>query len=678
MTTDTPELVRPRMRRDVAFLETLDGVYVRGHDDAFLIRGAGAYRYLSALLPHLNGSTPLADLVAGLPPAHADAVRSLLGTLAGRGVVVDGPDPLAGHDAGTVARFGGQLALLDHLGDDGTGFARVAAARIVVTGDDPAGLADALTANGAGSAGGSVRVVGDVADTDLDGADALCLVALGRPHHRLFALAAACRARGVAFLPLLRVGERLVLGPWQDAGGADLHSAALRMSDNGVDSAAALWQAAIAGPAGAPAWPPLPGTAVPMAVGLAGFEVFKALSGTVPSDLDDAVVIVDPHRLTVTRERLVPHPGSPLAVPAAPAAADDGDDADQPADERAYRRFEPVVADTVGLARRFDDDAAVQIPVKVAGLVAPAVDPEPVVAFGAQSTLQARLIALETTAARYALHLHRRTGHLPDPAPGAEAVPAERLAGWLGAPVPAPRSVAAADLDGGAALAIERSAVLAGPWDRTAAVFEPALTGLAAAPDAGEARWRALLDAAGALCLTSVARGGLTLHPVPATLAAADPDADRRGHVAMLLGELAAAGARADLYVAEAGAVPVAVVHVRGGAGRVVARAGASWGDAVRDALLEVLGERQVSGTPLERPAVPHGVEADLAATAPGAAVTDADRLHREVGTEDVLAALASTGHRAAAVDLTPPDLAGVTTVARVLLFTARTPEETP
>lgn len=120
------QLARPRLRQDVAFLQTLEGVYVRGHDGAFVIRGAGAYQYLSALLPHLDGGSTMAEIVAGLPDAHASAVRNLLGTLARRGVVLDGPDPRSALDPETRTKYAGQLALLDHYGDDGTGFARAA------------------------------------------------------------------------------------------------------------------------------------------------------------------------------------------------------------------------------------------------------------------------------------------------------------------------------------------------------------------------------------------------------------------------------------------------------------------------------------------------------------------------------------------------------------------------
>ncbi|MFG3257273.1 hypothetical protein [Streptomyces sp. NPDC048172] len=687
---------------------------MRHLDDAFVVRGADAYRYLNVLLPYLDGATPLTDIVAGLPEAHASAVRSLLTTLAERGVLADGRDPLAEHDKETVDRYGGQLAFLDHHGDTGGGFARVAAARVLVAGDGAADLVAALRANGTGSGEGWVRSAtpsealalldghGDgegEGEGDASGAgagvDAVCLVAAERPSRHLFALADACAARGTAFLPLLRVGERLVLGPWQADGQGDVCSAVLRMTDNALDGTAALWQAATAGPGAAAALAPLPGRAVAMGVSLAGFEVFKALAGVPASDVRDAVVVIDPHRLTVATERLLPHPSSPHAAEPAATPADRAGDAeaasadtaaDASPEERAYRRYEPTVAATVGIACRFEDDAAVQVPVKVAALVAPALAPEPLVAFGSRSTLQARLTALETMAARYAVGVHRRLGLSAAAQAGtedisdAEAVAPERLATWLGAPVTAPVAVPATDLEHGGPLSVERAAVLAGPWDRQAALFEPEPTGLAAAPTEAEARERALVDAAGALTVTALARGEAELREVPRALLATGPDAERQGRLSMLLGELEQDGTKVRTYAAH-GPVPVAMVRVGDGHDQVVVRAGVSWSEAAHDALLEILGRRQIAGTPLETAPPPPGSgsrAADLGRLLPRGTAEDGAPLHRRHGSGEVLAALRAGGHRAAVVDLTPPDLRTVTAVSRVLLFTDHAPGEAP
>ncbi|WBQ05858.1 hypothetical protein [Kribbella sp. CA-293567] len=662
MTNPPDELVRPRMRQDVAFLETLDGVYVRGADGPFVIRGAGAYRYLSALLPHLDGSNSLTDIVAGLPAAHVGAVKSLLSTLASRGVVLDGEG--AAVDEAVRASFPSQIALLEHHGDDGSGFARVAAARVLVIGEDheaTATLVAALTANGVGSAGeGFVKVAS--AETE-EAADLICLLALDGPSQQLFSLAARARQAGTAFLPLVRVGDRLVAGPWQ--GAASIQSALLRMSDNGLSGTAELWQAAVAGPSSAPAGSALPGVASTMLLNVVGFEIFKQLAGSMPSDLDETVVLVDPDRLTVHTEHVVAHPAvEPSSVP---------EIEDVPADsvETAYRRFDSVVADTVGLMRRFDDDAVPQIPVKTAVLLAPAADAAPLVTFGVETVLEARLAALEAASVRYALNLHRRCRLLREPASDAEYVVPERLETWLGVGPARPAPAAAAEIGTNAPLALDRAAVLAGPLDWNAAEFEPDLGGLAAAPTKAETISRALVAAAGSAAVAAVARGELTVLPVSDELIAQALDPQQHRRLMILVNELTAAGEQVSFQFGR-GTVPVAIVAISNGLGTVrLARAASSWVAAAESALLTAVGERQLTGTPFARVDHRLGLDADLSGLRPAGpdAAAEAADLTTSIADDRILTSLADAGHRAAVVDLTPPDLTGVTAVARVLLF---------
>ena len=679
MTNPPDELVRPRMRQDVAFLETLDGVYVRGTDGAFVIRGAGAYRYLSALLPHLDGSNSLTEIVAGLPEAHAGAVKSLLTTLASRGVVLDGAGAVL--DEEVRASFPSQVALLEHHGDDGTGFVRVASARVLVIGEDDeatATLATALAANGVGSAAdGFVRVSSSQAGEE---ADLVCLVALDGPSKNLFALADEARRTGTAFLPLVRVGDRLMAGPWQ--GSVSIQSALLRMSDNGLPGSEALWQAAIAGPAAAPAGAKLPGGAATMLLNVAGFEIFKHLSGSIPSDLDETVILVDPDRLTVRTEHVVAHPavegvreggvewvaGAGVASAAAQAGLVDG------AVEQAYRRFDAVVADAVGVMRRFDDDAVPQIPVKTAVLLAPAADEAPLVTFGVETVLEARLAALEAAAVRYALTLHRRCSLLASPESDAEYVVPARLETWLGVGPARSLPTAAAELVTGAPLAVERAAVLAGPLDWNAAEFEPDLGGLAAAPTATEAASRALVAAAGSAAVAAVARGELAVTPYPTSLIAQALDPQQHRRLMILVNELTAAGDQVAFQLGR-GAVPVAIVALSNGSGTVrLAGLLSSWVEAAESALLTAVGERQLAGTPFARVDHRLTLDADLGGLWLDGSGVESAELTSPVNDSDILTALAEAGLRAATVDLTPPDLTGVTAVARVLLFRSTAP----
>ncbi|NEE03715.1 hypothetical protein [Phytoactinopolyspora halotolerans] len=681
---------RPRIRQDVAFLETLDGVYVRSLDGSFMIRGAGAYRYLSALLPHLDGATPLADLVAGLPEAHQRTVTSLVNTLASRGVVADGPDLVHRYDDETRSRFAGQLALLDHHGDDGAGFGRALSAQvgIVCAEPGPAGaLAESLAANGVGAgAGGGVRTATpDEIAAGGHGLELICLLAPQRPHPDLFALADAAHRDGATFVSLLRVGDQLVLGPLHGAGGAaDLHSAILRMSDNGIDGTDAVWQATSIR-AAAPRQGAVPEAAVAMAVSLLGFEVFKATTGSITSDLSDAVVVLDPLRLTVRQEPVIPHPASPRAgravsgdaVAAAPApgtaaaasARQNDDITGESATEEAYTRFERAVADTVGVLRRFDDDTLPQIPVKIARLEAPAVGRHHLVSYGSDTVLEARLAALEDAAVQYATTIQRRCTLLPPAAPGAGHIADHQLEAWLGVPRTDASTVAATAWgDDGRQLAVPRAAVLAGPWDRDAAWFEPTLDGVRAAPTASEAASRALLDAAGAAAIRAIARGEEQLHPVRDHLLAEALPAERHTLLTTLVNELADDGSQVGLYLGR-GVVPVAVVHLRGGTETVTACAGRSWDEAAEQALLRLVGARQLAAAGVDAPAA-EGPVPGLSSAIVGQRATE---LPAGVVDEEILGRLSDRGRHVAVVDLTPPDLDGITHVARALVYRTTT-----
>jgi len=678
LTTQIRNVVRPRLRTDMAFLEASGGVYVHGHGDAFLVRGAAAYRYLSALLPHLDGSATVSELVAGLTEAHAASVRSLIGTLASRGVIVDSPGPGPVADPEVRARFAGQIGLLEQHGDDGAGFLRAAQARVLVVCEDtgPAtALANALTANGVGgihpgrvwAETGSDLPTAAVADTDL-----VCLIAAHRPSPALFSLAGAARAAGAAFVSLVRVGEQLVLGPWQHGDGntAGLHSAMLRLSDNGMPGTAGIWQAAAAGIAAAARPAALPDAAVSIAVSVAGFEIFKALSGVIPSDVDAAIVVMNPERLTIRQERVVQHPASPRGSAVKGAATGPGDTA-EPSLEHAYQRFEKVIAEAAGIVRRFEDHTITQIPVKVSALIAPAAAPAPIVAFGSGILLEARLAALEEASLRYAVNIARRCEQLLIPArPDAEVVEAGQAVSWLGATPPDDDPfVAATGIAGLAPLAFPRGAVLAGPWDRQAARFEPDLLGLAAASTPGEAMSRALLGAAGAYTVAAVARGEVPVSAVEDPLIADGADPQQHRRLSMLAEAVRHDGRSLTFYLAR-GVVPVAIVRVQHGPGEeITVRAGHSWFGAAESALRTIVGMRQIAASPTgwTSPCLPAAPA--LGWFSVSGRTSDASALNEIVGHESLVTRLASAGLRGGVVDLTPPDLAGVTNIVRVLLF---------
>ena len=84
---------------------------------------------------------------------------------------------------------------------------------------------------------------------------------------------------------------------------------------------------------------------------------------------------------------------------------------------------------------------------------------------------------------------------------------------------------------------------------------------------------------------------------------------------------------------------------------------------------------RDRAGTPYARVDHKLRVDADLGGALVAGPAPEAAELTDTVADDAILAKLAGAGRRAAAVDLTPPDLTGVTSVARVLLFRTAVPE---
>jgi hypothetical protein len=285
--------------------------------------------------------------------------------------------------------------------------------------------------------------------------------------------------------------------------------------------------------------------------------------------------------------------------------------------------------------------------------------------------LEARLAALEEAALRYAVNIARRCEQLLVPArPDAEVVAAGRMVTWLGGTPPGDDPlVAAAGIAGLAPLAVPRGAVLAGPWDRQAARFEPGLLGLAAASTPREARSRALLGAAGAYTVAAVAQGEVPVSTVEDPLIAGGAEPQQHRRLSMLADAVRQDGRSLTFYLAR-GVVPVAIVRVQHGPREeLTVRAGQSWLDAVESALCTIAGMRQIAASPAGwtspcLPAAPALGWFPVSGRASGASA-----LTEITGHDALVTRLAAAGLCGGVVDLTPPDLAGVTNVVRVLLF---------
>ncbi|WP_375430056.1 hypothetical protein [uncultured Friedmanniella sp.] len=88
---------------------------------------------MSILLPHLDETTALSDLLAGMQQERAGMITSLLQTLRGRGVVTKGFGPTS-SGLTEAAAFENQRMLVNDLGGNSAGFDRVLTSQVTVLG----------------------------------------------------------------------------------------------------------------------------------------------------------------------------------------------------------------------------------------------------------------------------------------------------------------------------------------------------------------------------------------------------------------------------------------------------------------------------------------------------------------------------------------------------------------
>ncbi|OEV07116.1 hypothetical protein AN219_32735, partial [Streptomyces nanshensis] len=134
---------RPRIRRDVLFTETPDGVLFHTADGGFQLTARSAYRFATLIVPHLDGEHTVAEISAGFGERQRAMLGELVRTLYTRGFARDVPVPDgAPGDEGfptpqAARRFAAQIAYVDHYADaPERRFERFRRARVAVVGDD--------------------------------------------------------------------------------------------------------------------------------------------------------------------------------------------------------------------------------------------------------------------------------------------------------------------------------------------------------------------------------------------------------------------------------------------------------------------------------------------------------------------------------------------------------------
>lgn len=387
---------RPLLRRDVLVGQTRDGAFLRTADDAFALRGASIYRWVTALAAAMDGRATVEELSAGLTDAQADMVTRVVQVLYDRGFA----RPVAhtresGLDGTVRARFAEQIRYVEHFVDDPEArFVRFRDSAVLLLAGSQLGaaVASVLGENGLAElhvdsssgivvpehGGTRLRTVHDAArtvasyDMVIASSDLLSLDDLHR-------VAVDAEAAGVPLLPVVVIGERVYVGPLvRGATGAGWRSflAALTRGLEPQD-AAALWQ----GLAGSD---PVTSRQVdgPHLAGMLGgqiaFEVFRERTRCLPPETDGSVLVQNTLTLDSVVEPVLPHRSDPW-VPEPEHLADltealerlddvqlgdvePVEDADAHSGAATYR---DLVGRHLGLVRDFPDLEIVQSPLKI-------------------------------------------------------------------------------------------------------------------------------------------------------------------------------------------------------------------------------------------------------------------------------------------------------------------------
>ncbi|MBB5937935.1 TOMM precursor leader peptide-binding protein [Streptomyces zagrosensis] len=370
---------RPRIRRDVLFTETPDGVLFHNAQGGFHLNAKSAYRFSTLIVPYFDGRHRVADLCASLGDQQRAMVAGLVKTLYERDFARDVP---AGSeraespvDEAVATRFAAQIDYIDHYADDAaTRFQRFRDTRVAILGDDLIARWAALSLIRNGCATVAVLASADtprnqfadviaeaktLADEGcparielLDG-KATPAAATGAPgaeldwaaladydtvlvtggHNaprRMHQLLSSPLPEGKRLIPVWSLGRRAVVGPLtaRDASGC-WHCAVLRLGGNGdAGEAADLWRSLALGgghpsPAGREPGRPLSA----MLGNLLGYEVFRLATRALPAETEGQVIVQDMESLDVAAEPLLPHPGCPRCAHQDATDASDASDA---------------------------------------------------------------------------------------------------------------------------------------------------------------------------------------------------------------------------------------------------------------------------------------------------------------------------------------------------------------
>lgn len=403
--------IRPKLKQSSVFLQTDDGVFFQSSETAFCLKGKSIARWISTLSPYMTGQYTLNELCDRLEPTYRDAVVRLVDVLLARGVlknaVLETPELL---EKAVRQRFRTQIEFLDHYVErplERFKAFRESRVLLIGAGESLTSLALCLARNGMkqlllAPMDDPVLHVGRVepelttlrrsgceaqlslvensspAGVDLAHYDLIAYCADNGSLKDVFALNQHCADAGRPFLPAIVFAGQAVLGPLFNAPqGPCWLCAQMRLSANASEGRrASLWRAlALGNDASSQETTFFATNARRIGHGL-GFELFKILTGALPSETENGVIIQNLETLESVRGRLAQHPLCPACSHADITTAwqhleevlTGKHDCDLPRKEAALKLNDLVDAST-GVFNSFADDDLLQLPLKTSRLV---------------------------------------------------------------------------------------------------------------------------------------------------------------------------------------------------------------------------------------------------------------------------------------------------------------------
>ncbi|MGK4585826.1 hypothetical protein [Kitasatospora sp. HPMI-4] len=132
--------MRPKLKSDVLYVPTGDGVHVFGAGADVALRGRSAYQWLDRIAPYLDGSREFEDLVRDLPDDKRTVVDTLVRRLHAAGCVVDATEDLPhGLSARELETYAAEIAFVEYHRDSAARrFESWRNSAVVVLGSGPA------------------------------------------------------------------------------------------------------------------------------------------------------------------------------------------------------------------------------------------------------------------------------------------------------------------------------------------------------------------------------------------------------------------------------------------------------------------------------------------------------------------------------------------------------------